>query len=224
LTLIVSAHYTFANGDIRTKDTPVKTDTIMITVDPAQEFKNWIFRNWPWLGLVVFSPFLSWCAFAAFRGRSNFRKSGCAVFVSYRREDSSGYTLAICEYLKKSLGEKNIFMDLEDIPHGEDFVLHLRQVLVKSNVVLVMIGEKWLDATNDKGRRLDDPEDFVRLEISFALQNNIRVLPVLLRNAQMPPKDKLPPDLQALSTRNAIRIHDDQFEASMEQLIGDITS
>ncbi|WP_228288014.1 toll/interleukin-1 receptor domain-containing protein [Thiothrix subterranea] len=132
--------------------------------------------------------------------------------------------MAIYEQLKRALGDNAVFMDVDDIPHGEDFVVHLDKVLTKANTVLVMIGEQWLNAANANGRRLDDPNDFVRMEIAKALQRNIRVIPVLLKNAQMPTAAALPETLQTLSRKNGIRIYDDQFEASIQRLLDAIAT
>ena len=146
-----------------------------------------------------------------------------SVFISYRRDDSSGYTLAIYEKLKSALGDEGVFMDMDDIPHGENFAKHIEKVLNKADTVLVMIGKGWLNASNAKGRRLDEPGDYVRMEIATALSKDLRVIPVLLRGAEMPTPETLPEDLQDLCMRNAIRIHDDQFDASIQRLIQSIS-
>lgn len=221
LNLSVSAHYTYPNGDVRTKDSPIMTDNILVKVDTAQEAQTWLSQHWQWLSLLLLIPLL---VFYVARSLKNKKKPAAlsgneAVFISYRRDDSSGYTLAIYEKLKAVLGDEHVFMDMDDIPHGENFAEHIEKVLSKANTVLVMIGQGWLNASNARGRRLDDPGDFVRLEIATALQRGIKVIPVLLKNAQMPDKSELPEDLQDLCMRNAIRIHDDQFDSSVQRLI-----
>ncbi|PID46647.1 MAG: hypothetical protein CSB47_03140 [Proteobacteria bacterium] len=220
LQLIVSAHYTFDNGKTISRD-QVLNRQIQVRVDKAREAQNWLARYWQWLGLLLVIPL---AAFIISRRGKNTPKrpklSGNeAIFISYRRDDSSGYTLAIYEKLKSTFGNEYVFMDVDDIPHGEDFAKHIEKVLSAANTVLVMIGTDWLNASNEQGRRLDDPDDVVRMEIATALAKNLRVIPVLLKGADMPDQASLPEDLKALSMRNAIRIHDDQFNASVERLI-----
>lgn len=221
INLSVSAHYTFANGEVRTKDSPVKSDRILINVNKAKETKNWFINNWQWLGLFLLVPLLVFYVIRNIKGRkrASSHSGNESVFISYRRDDSSGYTLAIYEQLKNTFGDEQVFMDMDDIPHGEDFVTHIEKCLSKANTMLVMIGQNWLNAENAKGRRLDNPEDFVRLEVATALQRDIVVIPVLLKNTQMPSEEDLPKVLQALSRKNGIRIHDDQFDASVQILI-----
>lgn len=216
LTLKVSIH--LPEG---VKNKLVYSKPISIDVDGKSAVLKWLSENWQLLTLLAFVALVAFYVVRNLKGgKKSYKRSGNeAIFISYRRDDSSGYTLAIYEQLKKVLGDDAVFMDLDDIPHGEDFVEHIGKVLAKANTLLVMIGEKWVNAANTKGRRLDDPGDFVRLEIAKALQRDIRVIPVLLKNAQMPGVDELPEDLQKLHRKNGIRIHDDQFEASVQRLI-----
>lgn len=224
LNLSVSAHYTYGNGEIRTKDNPVMTDQILIKVDTVRETQTWLSQHWQWLSLLILIPLLVFYVMHRLKNKNkpSALSGNEAVFISYRRDDSSGYTLAIYEKLKAVFGDENVFMDMDDIPHGEDFAKHIEKVLSKAHTVLVMIGEGWLNASNAQGRRLDNANDFVRLEIAIALKRGIRVIPVLLKNAQMPNKQELPEDLQDLCMRNGIRIHDDQFEASVQRLIASV--
>ncbi len=224
LNLSVSAHYTYPNGEVRTKDTPVITRVITVKVDASSETKSWFIQNWKWIGAFIIIPILLAYIVSGLNRRKKRRKfSGkFNIFISYRRKDSSGYSLALNERLNQAFGDENVFMDLDDIPHGSDFVEHIEKVLSKAHVMLVMISENWINASNDKGRRLDDPNDFVRLEVATALKRSIRVIPVLLKNAKMPSEEELPDVLKKLSRRNAIKIHDDQFEASIEKLINAI--
>jgi hypothetical protein len=129
----------------------------------------------------------------------------------------------VYEKLKSALGDEHVFMDLDDIPHGANFAEHIEKVLSNASAVLVMIGPSWLNASNAKGRRLDDPEDFVRMEVATALEKNLRVIPVLLRGTEMPSPEELPDVLKGLSLRNAIRIYDDQFDAGIQRLMESVT-
>lgn len=224
LQLLVTALYNYPDGSIRQKDR-VLNKAIKVQVDTTKEAQNWISQHWHWLGLLLAIPL----AAILVRRRNKPDKHYAAasgnesIFISYRRDDSSGYTLAIYEKLKSALGDESVFMDMDDIPHGEDFAKHIEKVLNKADTVLVMIGNSWLNASNSQGRRLDNPEDFVRMEVATALTKDLRVIPVLLRGAEMPEPDELPDTLKALSTRNAIRIHDDQFDESIQRLIQSIT-
>ena len=224
LQLFVSAHYQLPNGKNIIKDEVLKR-TIEVKVDTSQETQDWISENWYWLGLLLVIPL---AALLISRRNKPEKKhptlSGNeSIFISYRRDDSSGYTLAIYEKLKSAMGDGSVFMDMDDIPHGENFAKHIEKVLNKADTVLVMIGQGWLNASNAQGRRLDNPEDFVRMEVATALAKDLRVIPVLLKGTEMPDPQTLPEDLQDLCMRNAIRIHDDQFDASIQRLIQSIS-
>ena len=202
---------------------PVMTEIINIDVDPVVELKTILKQHWYWLALLILIPVLVVYVTRTLKGKKTKSVSGNeSVFLSYRRNDSSGYTLAVYQKLKGQLGVDKVFMDMDDIPHGVDFSEHLDKVLSNASTVLVMIGDSWLNATNASGRRLDNPGDFVRMEIATALERDIRVIPVLLNGAEMPTAQELPKVLQGLSRRNAIRIYDDQFEASIERLVESI--
>lgn len=224
LQLIVSAHYTLSNGKTVSKD-EVLNRQITVNVDSSQEAKSWLSQHWQWLGLLLVIPLAAFII--SRRNKAPAKRHALsgdeAIFISYRRDDSSGYTLAIYEKLKSALGDEHVFMDMDDIPHGENFAKHIGKVLSKADTVLVMIGAGWLNATNARGRRLDDPGDYVRMEVATALAKDLRVIPVLLRGAEMPQQDALPDDLKELSMRNAIRIYDDQFDASIQRLIDSLS-
>lgn len=223
LFLYASTRYGYSDGESVQKDDVFKA-LIDIQVDPAKETQHWFAENWQWLGLLLVIPLTGLLLYRLRKPqKSQAATSGNeSVFISYRRDDSSGYTLAIYEKLKSILGDEAVFMDMDDIPHGENFAKHIEKVLGEADTVLVMIGQRWLNAANEHGRRLDNPSDFVRMEVATALTKNLRVIPVLLRGAQMPEPQSLPEELQDLCMRNAIRIHDDQFDASIQRLIQSI--
>src|SRR4051812_7200047 len=109
------------------------------------------------------------------------------VFICYRREDSSGYARLLFDKLEDRFGQGNVFMDLDSLPPGADFVRIIESTVNSCDVFLAVIGKHWLTARDDEGRaRLDSPEDFVRLEISAALQRGIQLIPVLVGGARMP--------------------------------------
>src|SRR5262245_2007383 len=110
------------------------------------------------------------------------------IFISYRREDSISTAGRLHDRLAKTFGRKNLFMDVDHIPAGVDFVDYLQRQVAACDVFLAVIGPNWLDAKDDNGgRQFDNHEDFVRIEIAAALARNIRVIPVLIDGAS-PPK------------------------------------
>src|SRR5262245_25534969 len=109
------------------------------------------------------------------------------VFISYRRDDSAGYAGRVLDRLKTELGPDVLFMDVDAIPLGTNFAKVLHEEVAKCGVLLAVIGPNWSDARDKDGkRRLDDPNDFVRIEIAAALQRNIPVIPILLDGARIP--------------------------------------
>jgi hypothetical protein len=110
---------------------------------------------------------------------------------------------------------------VDSIPLGIDFKGYLDTTLTECNILLAVIGDRWLDATDADGkRRLEDPTDFVRIEIESALEQGIAVIPLLVRGAQMPDEEQLPAGLKKLVYRNGIPIRPDpDFHRDMERLI-----
>ena len=142
------------------------------------------------------------------------------VFISYRREDSSAWTGRLFDILSARFGRNSIFMDLDGIEGGDDFVTVIEKKLKISEVLLAVIGNRWLTATEANGaRRLDNPHDFVRIEIAKALERSIRVVPVLVGGATMPRPEDLPQDLRDLSERQAVEIRDNHFHQDADQLL-----
>ncbi len=102
------------------------------------------------------------------------------IFINYRKDDSSWNALALYNELQKYFSREQIFKDFNTILPGDDFVVSIDNALRKCDVLLVVIGKSWLDMKDVTGqRRLDDPDDFVRLEVATALARNIQVIPVL---------------------------------------------
>jgi len=141
------------------------------------------------------------------------------IFISYRREDSAGYAGRVRDRLVDKLG-KSIFMDVDNIPLGTNFVKALQDEVGTCSALLAVIGKDWLDVRDKNGRRrLDNPNDSVRVEIGTALQRDIPVIPILLEGTVIPSADQLPEDLQELSLRNGINVHHASFQADMDRLI-----
>ena len=143
------------------------------------------------------------------------------IFISYRRSDSSGHAGRLYDYLKNYFGPQRIFFDVDTIPVGENFAQKINAELDNSDVVLVLIGNQWLDCRGaDGNRRLDNPQDYVRLEVETALGKDIVVIPILLQGAQMPSGNALPETISDLSMRNAIRLNDDHWSSDCNLLAG----
>jgi hypothetical protein len=141
------------------------------------------------------------------------------VFISYRREDSGGYTGRLFDILSAEFGRDYTYMDLDTIEGGDDFASVINQKISVADVLVAVIGDRWLTVKDGNGtRRLDNPRDFVRIEIAEALQRGIRVIPVLVAGAAMPPAPDLPNDLRALCERQAVEIRDSHFHEDAQRL------
>jgi TIR domain len=142
------------------------------------------------------------------------------VFISYRRDDSAGYAGRVRDRLERELGRDLLFMDVDAIPLGTNFSKVLHEEVAKCGVLLAVIGPNWLDAHDEHGnRRLDDPNDWVRVEITAALQRNIPVIPILLNGARIPKATELPEDLNELALRNGMEIRHASFQDDVNRLI-----
>jgi hypothetical protein len=142
------------------------------------------------------------------------------VFISYRREDSAGHAGRVHDRLERDFGSDLLFMDVDAIPLGVNFIKVLREEVAKCDVLLALIGPNWLDARDEEGnRRLDNPRDFLRIEIATALQRDIPVIPILLDSARMPKADQLPKDLEELAVRNGLDIRHASFHGDMDKLV-----
>jgi hypothetical protein len=142
------------------------------------------------------------------------------VFINYRRADSAGYSGRVMDRLDRELGRDLVFMDVDAIPLGTNFTKVLHEEVAKCGVLLAVIGPNWLDARDEHGnRRLDNPNDFVRIEIAAALQRSIPVIPILLDGARIPKADELPEDLKELALRNGMEVRHASFQDDMNRLI-----
>jgi hypothetical protein len=146
------------------------------------------------------------------------------IFLSYRRVDSTDTTGRIYDWLKQHFGGRVVFRDLNNIPLGVDFRAYIDQTLSQCYIMLVIIGPNWIEIKdNDGRRRLDDPEDFVRIEVESALARKIRVVPLLVQGATMPKESELPGLLKGIAYRNGISIRRDlDFDHDMDRLIKEL--
>ncbi len=154
------------------------------------------------------------------------------LFISYRRQDSADATGRLYDRLKNHFDQENVFMDVDGIPLAADFRQRLRDAVSQCDVLLAIIGDRWLDIRFDEGpqqgkRRLDDPLDFVGNEIKTALLLGVPVVPVLVGGARMPGDAELPVDLKELAYRNAAEVrsgldfhtHADRLIRRLEELL-----
>jgi hypothetical protein len=145
------------------------------------------------------------------------------IFISYRRQESGWSARSLHDRLCREFNPDQIFMDLDAIALGEDFVDAIETTVAICDVLIAVIGNNWLTSKDERGgRRLDSPEDFVRMEIGTALKRKIRVIPVLVDGALMPRADDLPEDLKPLVRRNALAVTTISFEGDLQRLAGAI--
>ena len=145
------------------------------------------------------------------------------IFISYRRSDDQSAAGRLFDRLLQHFDREQLFMDVDTIEPGVDFVKSLDEQLANCIAFIAVIGPRWLTARgNDGNPRLDNPTDYVRLEIESALKRDIRVIPVLVDGAAMPQSSDLPSSLQALARRNAVEIAHHRFVADCDDLAHNI--
>jgi hypothetical protein len=142
------------------------------------------------------------------------------VFLSYRRGDAAGYAGRLTDALIQRLGPKSVFQDVSAISPGRNFTMEIDRALADSDAALVVIGPGWITAETPQGtRRLLEADDYVRLEVSRALNRAIRVIPVLVGGARLPAAADLPSDLQELTQRQAVELHDGTWHRDVDGLV-----
>jgi TIR domain len=140
------------------------------------------------------------------------------IFISYRRDDTSGHAGRLFDRLAQRFGPASVFMDVTDIAPGEDFARVIEDSVGTADLLLAMIGPQWLSASDRAGtRRLDDPSDFVRREIAAGLHGDTTVIPVLVRGARMPREDELPEEIRPLARRQAVELSDNRWESDLAE-------
>lgn len=142
------------------------------------------------------------------------------IFISYRRSDCQPQANGLYDGLRFRLPSAHLFMDIEAMPAGVDFEEHIRAEIEVCDLVLVMIGDNWLDRLPETGlRRIDDPADFVRLEIEAGLKSpRSRLIPVLVEGAEMPRREDMPESIRGLARLHAIELSDHRWPADLERL------
>jgi TIR domain-containing protein len=147
------------------------------------------------------------------------------VFICYRREDSAGFARLIYDRLSQRLGPDSVVLDVDNISAGMDFVDVMTERVSGCDALLAIIGKHWVSSADGANRRrLDDPHDFVRIEIEAALEGGVRVIPVLVDGAAMPAPEDLPQSLRKLVRLQGIEISHARFNADVERLTSALSS
>jgi hypothetical protein len=142
------------------------------------------------------------------------------IFINYRRDDAPGAAGRLYDHLAKTFSRRELFIDVDAIKPGLDFVKQLDNEVSQCDVVLALIGPHWLNTVDEQGRqRLHGDKDYVRIEIASALKRDIPVIPVLLDGAAMPDEDQLPEDLKSLSRRHALELRHTRFAADANAIL-----
>lgn len=145
------------------------------------------------------------------------------VFISYRRDETAGICGRLHDELGHRFGQESVFRDVNSIPAGVEFREDIRRAVTECDELVVLIGYRWVAADETGRRRLDEPSDYVHLEISLALECDRTVIPVLVGQAPMPRREDLPDDLADLVHRNAVRLdHGTDVLPHMDRLIREI--
>lgn len=142
------------------------------------------------------------------------------IFINYRRADTRWAASRLYDGLSSQIGADRLFMDVDSIPPGADFVEYLNAYVDRSMAIVVLIGPHWLDLRDENGvRRIEDPDDFVNIEINRALERDVLVLPVLIDDAEMPSETDLPEGLKGLARRQAVRLDHETYGQDMRRLV-----
>jgi hypothetical protein len=154
---------------------------------------------------------------------SNTHMDAPGVFISYRRADAQHFAGRLYDKLEAQFGAHRVFFDVDSISLGRDFLVVLGNALENCSVVIVVIGRSWLSSVDKAGRRrIDDPDDLVRMEVEEALRRDVAVIPLLIDGVEMPRRDELPTSLQPLVRRQAREISHAGFAPEVRNLISAI--
>jgi TIR domain len=143
------------------------------------------------------------------------------IFISYRRSDSIDITGRIYDRLVTDLGKDAVFKDIDSIPLGSDFRMHIDKSLTNCKVFLFIMGAGWKgDRGASGGYQIDSARDYVRIEVETALRRNIPVIPILVQGIEIPPDEMLPQGIRDIAYRQAIRVRPDpDFHRDLDRLI-----
>lgn len=151
--------------------------------------------------------------------------AGGQVFISYRRSESEPFVGRICDRLVGRFGRERIVWDVSSIPFGCDFREFITDALRRCRVLLVVLGPEWISISDEPGgrRRIDDPNDLVRLEVEAGIERGIPIIPLLVGGAKIPALELLPESLKKLHYRNGLPVRPDpDFAVDIQRLIGSL--
>jgi hypothetical protein len=158
-------------------------------------------------------------------GRKDISPCRAGVFICYRREESAFAARAIHDRIAQRLERENVFLDVDNIDLGVDWFTVLTERVGACDALIAVMGRNWVSIADTEGRRrLDDPDDFVRIEIEAALLRDVRVIPVLVDGAAMPKASQLPESLKGLARRQGTEVSPVRFEADVEKLTHSLVS
>ena len=140
------------------------------------------------------------------------------IFINYRRDDSQGASFSLQNFLGKQFGKRRIFLDIHGLDAGAEFDIQLEKQVAACSAMIVMIGPYWLKTVDDGSRRIDNPDDFVRIEIAKALSLRKPILPVLVGEAKMPAPEELPEVIRDLHRFNGRPLRFERFDADAEEI------
>jgi hypothetical protein len=145
--------------------------------------------------------------------------------ISYRRSDSSAITGRIFDRLIAHYGREQVFMDIDNIPFGTDFRTHIQSVLQRADLLIVVIGPRWLGVDAGGAARMAQADDPVRAEVEMALSRDLPLIPVLVDGAKMPEAGALPASFKDFAFRNAAEVATGRdFHPHVDRLIEAIDS
>jgi hypothetical protein len=145
------------------------------------------------------------------------------IFINYRSSEGAFLAATLHTRLAGRFGEHRVFMDGRSIALGDDFSEAILGAVRESALMLVLIGQHWRGERGDGSSRLDDPDDWIRLEIAEALRHQVRVIPVLFNGAAMPRETQLPSDIAALASRQYFVLHHQQRDNGLARLVQRLT-
>jgi hypothetical protein len=205
------------NGTQTQKSIRTFERTITVEVTTTEMLTEFVADNWLWVWAPFALPVGVW-VWKKRRPSPELKLLG-GIFISYRREDSAGHAQAIYARLAQHTPKDRIFMDVDAIKPGVDFPRVLQRAVTECDIMIAVIGKRWGGIEGQTGRRIDDPKDFVRLEVSSALARGIPVIPVLVEGATMPPENTLPDDLKKLNERQWIELSNTRFTYDLGRLV-----
>ena len=145
--------------------------------------------------------------------------AGSGIFISYRRDDTSGYVGRLADDLGARFGPERVFVDYQDVAVAAPFPTWITDSVRTSAAVVAVIGPRWNERLPDGSRRLDDRANWVRVELTYALSNHVPIVPVLVGNEPPPESGSLPPELEPLASQNMLVLHDWDWAADVQRLV-----